>query len=653
MIKKFFAIVALMLIACLSLTGCGGDRYTKIKIEGSQDLSYVVTSNGGNAVAYGNYVYFINGTRGYEDTDAKANVFGEVIKGAVYRAELLGKRNDGSFIVERDSVTLLGMKSHKESDYKRDEIDVIDVQAIAPKTAGTSGYSGGGLFILGDSIYFASPNNLKNKTGEVQYLKTDFFKMTLDGKSTKKIYTTEEDSASSPYMFYSAGEFVYLVVLDGTDLISVKIEKKNGKVEDTLLIAEDVTDAVMPTKPVYYDGVNENTIYDFVYFERAATKDDLTQAGEILELIRPDGTNRTIFEADGKNDYTLETVKDGYLFYRKQDNYQDKLFARNMHLELAVADEAYKNANADAVDVEKEVLSISDLSSVDVYPFVPDFEFGKTNVSNRVDVVTLTKAAEDGSTSSFTMNYYRAGGFECALASGSAVSFDTANGSDVYFTADGTLKKAAIGAGEVAITDIATDVVSGTYGADVVSGYLVYFGKVGEVSGYACFKEIDGLEGNNDAKFVGAYSEEDKPSTVEEIIIVEQPTKTTYNIGDKIDLSGLVIEAKAYADSNGNRPENTEVEITDDMISGFDSSAAGEITVTVTYEKRTADITMTIVDPEAETENTEDGEKTEEEKSSCASVAPIDPWFFIGGGGMLILAGFALFAGKKKANTVA
>lgn len=57
----------------------------------------------------------------------------------------------------------------------------------------------------------------------------------------------------------------------------------------------------MPTKPVYYDGISENTVYDFIYFERAATKDDVTQSGEILEFVRPDGSSRTVFEADGKN----------------------------------------------------------------------------------------------------------------------------------------------------------------------------------------------------------------------------------------------------------------------------------------------------------------------------------------------------------------
>ena len=152
MIKKFFAIAAVLVLSLVSLFGCSGDSYKKINIDGVQDTSYTVTSNGGSAVQYGNYVYFINGTRGYEDTDGTANVFGEVVKGAVYRAELIGTGKDGDFIVDRDSVTRLGVKSHKEDDYKGDEIDVVDVQRIAPKTVGTSGYSGGGIFIYGDSL---------------------------------------------------------------------------------------------------------------------------------------------------------------------------------------------------------------------------------------------------------------------------------------------------------------------------------------------------------------------------------------------------------------------------------------------------------------------------------------------------------------------
>lgn len=652
MTKKVFAIIATLAISVIALFGCAGDNYKRVEIDGVQDTSYTVQGNGGSAVQYGNYVYFLNGTRGYEDSDGTANVFGSVIKGAVYRAELLGEKQNGSFVVKRDTVTELGVKSHKDTDYKRDEVDVIDVESIAPKTVGTASYKEGGIFIYDDCIYYASPNNLKSKTGDVQYKKTDFFRMTLDGKNTKKIYTTTSDSDSSPYAFYSVGENVYLTVLDGTDLITVKVAKKNGKVEDTVKLAENVTDAVMPVKPVYYKGISENTIYDFVYYKRSATDDDTLPNGEVLEYVRPDGaTESYVFEADGYSSYTLETVRDGYLFYRKPDKFTNKLFATNLHNALMKNDEKYAvdEKNADKQNVEKAVLVTSDLDNLDVYPFVQNYGFDKVNVTNVVSVLATTKASSSssssGSTSTVTATLYVGGVQKGEVATGTAVTVDTVYENYLFFTVDSTLKQLDLSAGaDTAAITVAENVSTGTYGASVAGGYLIYFGKVSDdATGYAFFKELDGPEGNSEAFFVGKLTEDEDFSEVESLTVIEQPTKTSYKVGEKLDLKGLVVEANFYADSEGNKPESEVIEVTDKMVNGFDSSAAGSVTVTVTYKKRTVDFTVTVVaDENDSTDDNADG------TSSCSTIAPITPWFFIGGGGALVLVAGALFLGKRK-----
>ena len=116
MFKKLCAIVTVLLITCLALFGCSGDKYSAVKIDGTQNTNYTVVGNGGNVVTYGNYVYFINGTRGYEDSDGSANVFGKVIKGGIYRAEF-GNTVNGEFVYDASSAKF-ELKSHKETDYK-------------------------------------------------------------------------------------------------------------------------------------------------------------------------------------------------------------------------------------------------------------------------------------------------------------------------------------------------------------------------------------------------------------------------------------------------------------------------------------------------------------------------------------------------------
>ena len=69
------------------------------------------------------------------------------------------------------------------------------------------------------------------------------------------------------------------------------------------------------------------------------------------------------------------------------------------------------------------------------------------------------------------------------------------------------------------------------------------------------------------------------------------PTKTEYFVGEDIDLTGAKISA-TYEDGN-----SKTVDITSEMISGFDSSTAGTNTVTVTYEGKTTTFNVTIKEP--------------------------------------------------------
>ena len=638
-IITFVTLIAVAITALFCMTGCAGDQYTPISISGTQKTTYTVTSNGGSAVQYGNYIYFLNGYRGYEDTNASANVFGQVVKGAVYRAELNGSEIEGEFVASRDASTGLLLKTTKKIDYKRDEIDSALVQRIAPKTVGTSGYSQGGITILGNCMYYATPNNLKNKSGSVQYLKTDFFRMTLDGQTTQKLYTTENDSTSSPYAFFKRGSYVYLVVLDGTNLISVKSEFATGKVVDTLKIAENVTSAVIPTKPVYYNGITENSIYDFIYFVRSATSSDITQTGEILEFIRPDGSSRQVFEADGVSDYTLEYVRDGYLFYRKPKNGNVQLFASNLHEQLSVADSAYANDayNANLVNEEKSVFNDSDIANLGTYAFVAGYEFGTTARSNSVNVLSYTKASEgsDSSSTAVTVKRYVDGVYDDNFSlSATGLAIQTQYDNKVYYSADGKLYSISIAPGSVGtINEISDSFVAGTYGADVAGEHLIYFAGSGDATQYAYFSDLNKLEGKEDM-FVGEYLASEVPSEVESIVVETTPTKTNYDLGEKLNLSGLVVKATLYRDSEGQRPESFEVAITEDMISGYDPNTSGDQSITITYKKRTATFDIHVSENRVST--------------SCATVAPTTPWFFIGGGMILIVALGALMLFKNK-----
>ena len=85
--------------------------------------------------------------------------------------------------------------------------------------------------------------------------------------------------------------------------------------------------------------------------------------------------------------------------------------------------------------------------------------------------------------------------------------------------------------------------------------------------------------------------EEDPPAPVVTLssISVTPPTKTTYEVGDSLVLTGMVVTAR-YSDSSTKTISNSDVSVT-----GFNSaSAVASQTLTVTYQGKTATFTVTI-----------------------------------------------------------
>jgi uncharacterized repeat protein (TIGR02543 family) len=77
-------------------------------------------------------------------------------------------------------------------------------------------------------------------------------------------------------------------------------------------------------------------------------------------------------------------------------------------------------------------------------------------------------------------------------------------------------------------------------------------------------------------------------ATVTGITVVSPPAKTTYNVGDNLDLTGLTVRA--------NYSNNTTqiVAVGDNHIRGFKSSTDGSNTITVTYGGKTATFIVTV-----------------------------------------------------------
>lgn len=323
-IKKISIAVCLVAGLAVLFTGCG---YYNEKLTG-QDTTYAVMSNGGSAVQYGDYVYFINGTDpGFNDAAGDANVWGEVEKGGIYRAKLEGGKtaqltdSDGvgykDYIREGLEGKDITVKTVEKTNFAGDDkkITIIDsesVKRVVPKYVTFSNDPKSGIFIYDGWIYYSSPANRKNKTGTVEFTLSDFFRTKVDGQGTQLLYTSAK--AVTAFNFYHYNNLVYLVVHEGEDLISLPIS--NRKAGRRVTLTDGITEVMFPRKEAYYPGINEDTASDYVYYTRAVAADDASKLGNVFERRRPDlSLDTSLRIGDNNNTYSPVSCDGDVLFF--------------------------------------------------------------------------------------------------------------------------------------------------------------------------------------------------------------------------------------------------------------------------------------------------------------------------------------------------
>ena len=241
------AVMMVALVAC-------NENYKQDAV--STDLSdKTVTSNGGLAVKVGKYLYFINGYAGIDGV----NAFGEAVKGAVMRVELVNG------LPNRDTLTTIVPKNVYNTNAKS------------------------GLVVVGDYIYYTSPSVDKDNTGSAKTSEMWIMRTKLDGTGTQVIAEFEDYTTT----YRVAGD--KLVYLDAEKSLHA-IDLTNKKFKDTV-IAEEVT-AV--TYANYAD--NANALQNVVFYTKAAENKNETHN----EIWAYNGENKKVI--DGRYSYKAENL---------------------------------------------------------------------------------------------------------------------------------------------------------------------------------------------------------------------------------------------------------------------------------------------------------------------------------------------------------
>ncbi|MCR4660855.1 MAG: DUF5050 domain-containing protein [Clostridia bacterium] len=284
-LKKIFLLTISIVLICLMLVACS-EKSSKAATVKVDQFNQTVKSNGGMAVYYGDYVYFVNGYAG----QSVNNKYGEVILGAIYRCKL----------------------ANGIPDYKTTE-------CVIPKNIYGSDTTYPGFYIVNDYIYYNTPNVDKDSKGEQKTSEGVFCRTKVDGSDTSELKKFSSNGIvlyagdNSKYLFYADGQKIYKV---DTKTLATTCLVKNAKGENDDAIAYKCSgDYVVYTTRNYENKLNASSDY-LVYLL------NLTDGTSTLVMSsKKFNNNAQVSTIYGVTVQTLQTDIDTItFFYTKTDN---------------------------------------------------------------------------------------------------------------------------------------------------------------------------------------------------------------------------------------------------------------------------------------------------------------------------------------------
>ncbi len=234
--KRLLILLIAILTMSFCLTGCNDKKVEPLANVGGS----VISGNGSFAVEKGEYVYFINGI----GDSKQSNNMGDVTKGALCRVKT---------------------QAIGESDAK--------VEIVIPKLV-TTGSASKGVFVFGDTVYYASPYSEKDKTGTVRNDYTEF--RSFDLKTAKSSSFGYETNSVNTYLFYQSGNNVYLgyeytTTVDEKETKVFRVLNQKGeevhKIEKytSLAVASDNSGRLFFVKTAYSKDLDQDEAFSEVY----------------------------------------------------------------------------------------------------------------------------------------------------------------------------------------------------------------------------------------------------------------------------------------------------------------------------------------------------------------------------------------------------
>ena len=319
--KALFLVVALLAVTTVVLAACDGG-FKPVSMPSNSDE---VVSNGGIAVQYGEWLYYVNGyTSDVNADNSYADVKDAPRIGSVVRIKMSEIEKLFSILDDKD-LTSTSAKNEKIAKAVRGEVEGISgAETVVPKIY----YSGNtnadskqfnGIYIFDNRIYVTTPNDELTAGGEALTSQLVLTSFKLDGSDMQRHFVFTSNSAQI-WLGKVGDNLVATYIMNNT---LYHLDVKSGASSEVTINGEDSKPGVANTvKSVTWDIAGKNIFFLDKFgsicklafgaknYDVIVSNDSFVDHGDHIE--------------DGTITYTIKTVNNGEVYYTVADSTNQK-----------------------------------------------------------------------------------------------------------------------------------------------------------------------------------------------------------------------------------------------------------------------------------------------------------------------------------------
>ncbi len=324
--KSLILVVALLLCATVVLAACTESAFTPVSIPAAGQ----VEGNGGIAVKYGEWLYYING---YTSATASVNTYSDEVKdtpriGSVVRIKLADLQ--GLFEIQDESNKTSSQKTEESEQYIRDHAETVVPKFFYNAVSDSNLAELNGLFIFGNRLYVTTPNDELTPGGDALTSQLVLTSFDLGGGDMQRHFVFTGSSVQIAYKeidgklyaTYSMDSKLYRLDVKGGVSTEVTI---NGTDE-----AEDIDNSY---SSITWDLSESgqcvffiDKMYNICKLGFGSDKYDVVVSNGTAK-VHGDGDHKHIEAPDTSSDgvtYTINSVNCGQVYYTKTQAASDQ-----------------------------------------------------------------------------------------------------------------------------------------------------------------------------------------------------------------------------------------------------------------------------------------------------------------------------------------